>query len=126
MSENDETQGQTPAEVTLQDLWRHISGMESRLRGEIQGVRTEMNERFDGQDKELAAVTTKLDIHTGELEAIRSVVDDLASHKDVVNAERRIGTLAGEVNGMSTEIKKLDGNVRKLISRVDRAGIPAE
>ncbi len=119
MTDDKDTTEGTPEEVTMRDLWRHISGMESRLKGEIQEVRSEMNTRFESVD-------ARFDDQDKQLEAIRQVVDtDMARHPDLVRVENKVGDVAVDVRELKGRVNEIKGQVSKVQSRLDRGGIPA-
>ena len=105
---NDDTEDQTPEEVTMRDLWRHISGMESRINKRFDAV----DARFDDQDK--------------QLEAIRKSVDnDMARHPDLVRVENKVSDVATDVREIKGRVNEVKGQMGKVQSRLDRGGVPA-
>ena len=112
MADDKDTTQETPEEVTMKDLWQHISGMESRLRDEMSTRFDAVDARFNDQDQ--------------QLEAIRQVVDgDLARHPDLVRLENKVSDIAIDVRETKGRVSEIKGQVAKLQSRLDRAGIPS-
>ena len=107
----------------MKDLWRHISGMEARLRGEIQDVRTELREEIQDLHGEVRA---RFDDQDKQLEAIRKSVDnDMARHPDLVRVENKVGDVAVDVRELKGRVNDVKGQLSKVQSRLDRGGIPA-
>ncbi|MGI9501622.1 MAG: hypothetical protein ACR2RE_01025 [Geminicoccaceae bacterium] len=95
--------------------------------GDLFRLMTEMNKKFDGHTDKLETIEGKLDdhssileAHTGELEAIRNVVDnDLAGQGQVM-------TLEGKMTDVQRTTRQNGKKIDKLSERMDRAGILAE
>src|SRR5262245_58600318 len=111
MSSSDDQNGDS-GEVTLKDLFRVINTRFSELRAD-------MNDRFD-------KVNAKLDAHTDELEGIRKAVDELPSLASVENLEDGQAGIKRDTEALRKDVRQLAADQRKIISRLDRAGIPAE
>ena len=93
-------------QTTLQDLFRVMNDM----RGDIGDLRGEMNARFD----EAAA----------ERQAIRDVVDTLASQEDFEELDRKIAVVATDTKATRTDVRNLKSEVSRLKTAVKDAGIP--
>ena len=71
-------------------------------------MRGEMNKRFD----EAAA----------ERQAMRDVIDTLPTFDQVAALEAQTSGIAP----LRKQVRKVDADIAKVISRLDRAGVPAE
>ncbi len=98
-----------PEEVTMRDLWRHISGMESR-----------MNARFDGLRDELKGDIAEV---KGETQAIRQVVDTLASQEDFGDLDRKIASVSADTQATRQAVQHVKSDVSRLREDVKRARI---
>lgn len=109
-------------QTTLQDLFRVMNEMraeQKELRAEQKDMRSEMNARFDKQDSELSA--------------IRTTVDTLPSFEMVAEIESRQQVIEGDLKAVRSSQNQISGQQRQVMSkidravtRIDRAGIPAE
>ncbi len=70
---------------TLQDLFRVINDM-----------RAEMNTRFDAAGVERQEMRKSIDEVKGETQAIREVVDTLASQEDFADLDRKISSVSAD------------------------------
>lgn len=121
-------QDDTPKEVTMQDLWRHISG----LKGEIQGVETRLDAKIEASKEELQAEIgaskeeLKGDIAElkGETHAIREVVDTLASQEDFAEVDRKLSAVSADTQATRQAVQQVKSDVSRLRSDVKKAGIP--
>ena len=95
---------------TLQDLFRVINDMRGEVRSEIGDLRSEMNARFD----EAAA----------ERQAIREVVDTLASQEDFADLDRKISSVSADTQAARQATRETKAEVSRLRSDVKAAGIP--
>ena len=110
MSENGDTNEQTPEEVTMKDLWRHISGMEGRL-----------NARMDGLEMKVEAGFEKL---TEEADVIRKGMLELASHEDFRELKAEIAEVRNDGRLTRQEVREVKAEVSRLRQDVKKAGIP--
>jgi len=102
-------------QATLQDLFRALNGM-----------RGEMNARFDTVEK-------RLDTQDAEIAAIRTTVDTLPPFDMVAGIENRQLAMENDVKDVRRSQNQIAGQQRQVMSkidravqRLDRAGIPAE
>jgi len=109
MTNNDDTQDQTPEEVTMVALWRHISGMEARL-----------SKRFDASDAKIDAVRDEL---KEESQALRQVVDTLSSQEDFASLDRKISSVSADTQATRQATQDVKAEVSRLRSDVKAAGI---
>ncbi|MDH3664066.1 MAG: hypothetical protein OEU92_29305 [Alphaproteobacteria bacterium] len=100
----------TPEEVTLKDLWRLVSG----LKGEIQGVETRLTDKIDDAKAELK----------GETQAIREVVDTLASQEDFAGLDRKVSAVSADTQATRQATHEVKAEVSRLRADVKTAGIP--
>lgn len=121
MSKSDDTADKTPDEVTMKDLWRHISGMEARIDERIQGVETRLTSKIDASRDELRADVGDL---KGETQVIREVVDTLASQEDFAALDRKISSVSADTQATRQATHDVKAEVSRLRSDVKAAGLP--
>ncbi|MGI9488230.1 MAG: hypothetical protein ACR2RF_20600 [Geminicoccaceae bacterium] len=95
---------------TLQDLFRVMNDM-----------RGEMNARFDSVEGKVDVGFADLN---GQTQAIREVVDTLASQEDFAELDRKIASVAVDTKATRTDVNNLKAEVSRLKSAVKNAGIP--
>lgn len=118
---NEGADDQDPKVETLQDLWRHISGMEGRLRGEIQGVETRLTTKMDAGFAEVKGDIQEL---KGETQAIRETLDTLPSEGDFQELDRKVAVVANDTKATRADARNLKAEVSRLRADVKSAGIP--
>ena len=105
-----------PEKATIADLFRLMTEMRTEHGGKLEALSADMT----SVKKDLASVKGTVEAHTGELEAIRNVVDnDLAGQGQVM-------TLEGKMTDVQRTTRQNGKKIDKLSERMDRAGIPAE
>lgn len=114
MAENGGSEDQPPEEVTIKDLWRHISGMEGRLRGEIHGVESRLEAKMDAGFEKL----------TEEADVIRKGMLELASHEDFRELKAEIAEVRNDGRLTRQEVRDTKAEVSRLRADVKSAGIP--
>lgn len=62
----------------------------------------------------------------GELQAIRVAVDDLPNMSMVTAVEDRLKSVQADTDATRRDVRQANGQLAKVISRLDRAHIPAE
>jgi len=95
---------------TLQDLFRVINDMRGEVRSEIGDLRSEMNTRFD----EAAA----------ERQAMREVIDTLASQEDFADLDRKISSVSADTQATRQATQDVKAEVSRLRADVKAAGVP--
>lgn len=115
----------------MKDLWRHISGMETRLKDEIQGVREELKDEIQGAHTELKDEIQKVrsemkdgfaDLN-GQTQGIREVVDTLASQDDFDSLDRKISAVSADTQATRQAVHDVKADVSRLRQDVKKAGI---
>lgn len=106
---------------TLQDLFRVINDMRGEMCGEIGELRSEMNARFDATDAKIDMVRDEL---KGETQAIREVVDTLASQEDFAGLDRKISAVSADTQATRQVTQDVKAEVSRLRANVKAAGIP--
>lgn len=114
VDKNDDTENGTPEEVTIKDLWRHISGMEARLNARMDAGFHDVHAKMDAGFSDL----------NGQAQAIREVVDTLASQEDFAELDRKVATVAVDTKATRTDVNNLKAEVSRLKTAVKGAGIP--
>ena len=102
---------------TLQAIFRVVNDM----RGEIGDLRGEMNARFDAQDAKIDAGFADLNAQT---QAIREVVDTLASQEDFADLDRKISSVSADTQAARQATRETKAEVSRLRADVKAAGIP--
>ena len=87
-----------------------------------------LSPRFDAVDAKLDAVRDELkaDISDlkGETQAIREVVDTLASQEDFADLDRKISSVSADTQATRQATQEVKAEVSRLRSDVKTAGIP--
>jgi len=104
---------QPPEEVTMKDLWRHISGMEGRLRGEMQGVEARLEAKMNAGFEKL----------TEEADVIRKGMLELASHEDFRELRTEIAEVRNDGRLTRQEVRDVKADVSRLRADVKAADI---
>jgi len=108
----------------MKDLWRLISGFRSDVEQRFSAV----DERFSDMDDRFSAMddkfTTLFDELKGETQAIREVVDTLASQEDFAELDRKIALVANDTKATRTDVRNLKAELSRLKAAVKTAGIP--
>ena len=100
-------------QTTLQDLFRVMNDM-----------RGEMNARFEQVDARFDKVDLRLDEAAAERQAIRDVVDTLASQEDFADLDRKISSVSADTQATRQATHEVKSEVSRLRSDVKTAGIP--
>ena len=107
-----------PEKATIGDLFRLMTEMRSEnaeMRADLSSVKSTVEDHTDRLD----GIDAKLDTAAAERQAIRQTVDSLPTFEQVVTVEHGVASLQSDSKAVRSE-------VRKLATRMDRAGIPAE
>jgi len=122
----------------MKDLWRLISGFRSDVEQRFSAVDerfSDMDDRFSAMDDRFSAMddrfsamddkfTTLFDELKGETQAIREVVDTLASQEDFAELDRKIALVANDTKATRTDVRNLKAELSRLKAAVKTAGIP--
>lgn len=113
--EKNDTDG-TPEEVTMKDLWRVMSGVNSKL--------TALDTKIDSVKDELKAdiEATRHELK-GETQGIREVVDTLASQEDFAQLDRKISAVSADTQATRQATQDVKAEVSRLRADVKSAGI---
>jgi len=98
---------------TLQDLFRVINDM-----------RGDMNTRFDEAAAERQEMRVSIEEVKGETQAIREVVDTLASQEDFADLDRKISSVSADTQAARQSTRETKAEVSRLRADVKAAGIP--
>jgi hypothetical protein len=130
------TDDQNPQQATIQDIFRVVTALRAENAARFDAVENMVaaaNAKLDGHSAGLAYLRAKsdehsvlLDAHSGELEAIRQVVDGLPTMGSVTSLEDGQISIKRDTEAVRKEVRQIAAEQRKFASRLDRAGIPAE
>lgn len=109
---------------TLQDLFRIINDM----RGEMNTRFERVDARFDDIRGEMNARFKQVDARFGEAaverQAMRTVIDSLASQEDFAALDRKISAVSADTQATRQATQDVKAEVSRLRGDVKAAGIP--